>query len=570
MRSVVLLVLLTLLGLSATDYYVNPTGSDVPANGTLANPWKTINYGVGRLAAGDKLHLAAGATFTENVYIGQGGTAASPKTITSDPINRARLVPPDATKHGVLIWDTAGVVVENLIITGKGMTGATMTGVTAQSDSAHYLGLTFRNLEVSGFKVGISLLGWGSTTAGFGDVVIEDSSFHHNLDSGGQTWAATIGGNSNFTVRRCQFYINPGDPAATGNSGSGFVFGGVNGGLIEYCLAHDNGGAGVATEGPCGLWAYDSSAITIQFCESYANKAQHQDGDGYDLDQNVTDSVVQYCYSHDNYGVGFLLCHAGSLTSNNNTVRYCISENDGYSGYMGGIQFYSASTGLKNFRVYGNTVFSSKSPAVWIDRMDNTSGGKIWNNIFVTTGGKAVVQGSIGTGVVQFQNNLYWSSGGAFKVAGYATLDAWRTATGQEKISDAPAGLNADPLLTAPGTGGIIGDTSRLTTLTAYTLRTGSPCADGGLDLTALFGVTAGGREFFGNPVPSGTGWAIGAHDPPVLRNRSIDMQVPSGFRWNASSPTDAQVDAPSGGVQRIRVYSQQTALVGLAPVSPG
>ena len=55
-----------------------------------------------------------------------------------------------------------------------------------------------------------------------------------------------------------------------------------------------------------------------------------------------------------------------------------------------------------------------------------------------------------------------------------------------------------------------------------------------------------------------------------VVQNRTIDMQVPSGFLWNASSPTDAQVDAPSGGVQRIRVNPQESARLGLVPALPG
>ena len=119
--------------------------------------------------------------------------------------------------------------------------------------------------------------------------------------------------------------------------------------------------------------------MTIQFCETYANKAKHMDGDGFDLDQNTTDSVIQYCYSHDNYGAGYLLCHGGTGTWNNNTVRFCVRQNDGYGGKMGGIHYYSASRGLDNARVYGNTVFNSKAPALWITRADRTTGAKVWN-----------------------------------------------------------------------------------------------------------------------------------------------------------------------------------------------
>ena len=57
----------------------------------------------------------------------------------------------------------------------------------------------------------------------------------------------------------------------------------------------------------------------------------HVDGDGFDLDGGVTNSVIQYCYSHDNDGPGLMLygyTDAGVATWNNNTIRYCVSQND--------------------------------------------------------------------------------------------------------------------------------------------------------------------------------------------------------------------------------------------------
>ena len=194
------------------------------------------------------------------------------------------------------------------MVTGLGASLTTKAGVAAMSDNGQYAGVTFRNLIVSNFWDGFEVYGWNADTYGFNTVLMENCEAHHNLNAGGQTWAQAVGGISNMIVRGCWFHDNYGDPTLTKNTGNGFVFGGVVGGLIERCVAHDNGGAGNATAGPAGLWAYSCRNITIQLCESYRNQAKYQDGDGFDLDIDTSNSLIQYCYAHDNYGAGFLLC----------------------------------------------------------------------------------------------------------------------------------------------------------------------------------------------------------------------------------------------------------------------
>ena len=57
-----------------------------------------------------------------------------------------------------------------------------------------------------------------------------------------------------------------------------------------------------------GIWTYASNRVTIRSSESYGNRTGgHADGGGFDLDGGVTNSVIEYCYSHDNDGPGFLV-----------------------------------------------------------------------------------------------------------------------------------------------------------------------------------------------------------------------------------------------------------------------
>ena len=499
------------VALLAADYYVSPTGEDKPTGGGPADPWKTIGYALGRVGPGDTVHLEAGAAFPENVYFGSGGTAGAPLTLVSDAANCATIQQVNAASEGVLIWNAGYITLENLVVTGLGTNLTAKAGVAAMTDNGQHAGLTFRHVTVSGFRDGFYVFGWGGAAYGLNTVSLDNCHAHHNLNCGGQTWAEGVGGISNVVVRGCRFNDNYGNPAATGNTGSGFIFGRTRDGLIEHCIAHDNGGWGVATEGPVGLWAYDSAKITIQFCEAYRNQAKNMDGGGFDLDQNVTDSVIKYCYAYSNYGAGFLLCNGDTGAWTNNTVRYCISDNDGTGGKMAGLHFYSASsTGLKNSRIYGNTICNGVSHAVWFQSFTGMAGLTLRNNLFVTANNKKLVNGSPTTAQALFQGNDYWPSGGTFDVAGYSSLAAWRSATGQEMLDSAPVGLQVNPLLNAD-----------------YRLLADSPLIDAGLDLPARFGIDPGQIDYFSNAIPRGATFDIGAHDSmPTVRIAADDPEA--------------------------------------------
>jgi hypothetical protein len=72
-------------------------------------------------------------------------------------------------------------------------------------------------------------------------------------------------------------------------------------------------------------------------------------------------------------------------------------------------------------------------------------------------------------------------------------------------------GVFADPLLTKPGGGGILGDPQKLSGLAAYLLLPGSPAVGAGLD-PRRFAVDPGPRDYYGTPLPPGVGYDIGAH----------------------------------------------------------
>jgi len=164
-------------------------------------------------------------------------------------------------------------------------------------------------------------------------------------------------------------------------------------------------------------------------------------------------------------------------------------------------------------RVNRDTIFNSKGAGVAFggDPKYATPQPRMTfrNNIFVS--GEAQIEGGSEKG--RFEGNLYWAMGdGGFLVDGYKSFDAWVAATGQDKIGGVIVGHYADPLLRKNGTG-LLTDPSRLATLSEYQILPGSPAIDAGLDLREGFKINPGMRDFYGNAIPWGKGYDIGAHE---------------------------------------------------------
>jgi hypothetical protein len=174
---------------------------------------------------------------------------------------------------------------------------------------------------------------------------------------------------------------------------------------------------------------------------------------------------------------------------------------------------------VRNTQIYGNTIYASISPAISIDRQGiyNT---KVCNNLFITAKNQQLVAKHPDTSGATFAGNVYWAVDGKYDFGGYRSLEDWRKATGQEMLNEKPVGMVIDPKVTNLGSNPTIGDPAKLHTLDAYRVQKDSPLIDAGLDLRSLFGIDPGDRDFYGNPIPQGKSYDIGAHEI-VLENIS-------------------------------------------------
>jgi hypothetical protein len=497
-------------------FYVSPTGNNANMGTSPNAPFKTIAYALGKVGPGGVIMLEGGATFTETITIptGFGGQPGNPIRITSNPSNRAKFTIASG-QNGISLYNSSNLTFENLVFVGPGAASTTKDGVSAMTDG-QARGLIFRNIEVSGFYRGLFVVSWGGAT-GFDEVLVDSVIAHDNRDAGISTYAEVVGGHRHVVVRRSLAYGNLGDPAVNRPSGDGIVLGGVADSLIEHCVAHGNGGAGTNSAGPVGIWTYNATRVTIQYNESYDNHAIFQDGDGFDLDVGVTDSVMQYNYAHDNDGAGFILCQTGTVPWNNNVVRYNVSVNDARKKKMGAITWcsFGGGAGMKNSYVYGNTVLSGYAPALNPAMEAGSTGHRVFNNIFVTSNGEPLVWvwGSGTTsGLMTFTGNMYWTTGGTANFEGSTSLDAWRTAKGQEKLNGANVGYYVDPQMVEWGPSCAMNGGTAVPGLAPYRLGAGSPAIDAGLS-PLLFVSDPGSHDVWGTAIPQGASFDIGAEE---------------------------------------------------------
>lgn len=517
---------------SAT-YYVSPSGNDNNNGTTPATAWRTIaKVNQRTFAAGDRILFQAGAVFAGSLFFESTdkGTTAAPIVIGSYGTGRATI--DGGTSDGILLYNTSGFEIRGVNFVGSGRTTNQGSGVTVYADLPLGVKLPYLRIDsvdAGGFgQYGISIGTWNFST-GFSDVRVTNSSAHDNGQGGVTSYAQNAYANQNFYVGHVTAYNNTGVPGQPTNSGSGIVLGSVTGGVIERCVARDNGALNTASEGPVGIWAYDSDGITIQYNESYRNRTSGTaDGGGFDLDQNTRNSKVQYNYSHDNDGPGYLIAHAPNNSNHSgNTIRYNISENDGRKNATGAIVIFGRTIGAE---IYNNSVYLKPSLSGFSHAVNvfnatiptqDVQRVHFRNNVFFADSGATMLSVSVdqlnGAVDLRFEGNNYFGRTAPPKIlwgnTTYVGLPSWRVATGQEIVGGAPMGFPGDPQFIAAGGGGTIGNADLLANLSAYKLKSTSALINRGLNLMQRFGINPGTIDYYGGSTPSGSAYDVGAHE---------------------------------------------------------
>ena len=489
----------------ALTYYISPQGSDAQAGTTVGSAWRTIDrVNAATFQPGDRVLFEGGQTFVGSIDLGKNaGTPEHPLVVSSYGGQAAVIA--SGTSFGLFAYNTAGIEVRRLTFWGDGVRTNTEQGINffmdAPATTLQYVRLD--SLEVSGYHYSGIMVGSWNGTSGYSDVRITNCQTHANGEAGLASYAEALAAHHNWYVGNCQAFDNSGLSDVTyTNTGSGIVMSGIDGVLVENCEAYHNGWLNAnQSGGPVGIWGYCCNNLVIQHCEAHHNSSgTAHDGGGFDLDGGCTNSILQYNYSHDNGGPGYLLAqYYDAPPMHDLTIRYNVSENDGRQYSQGAIMVWSsgANGGIQRVLIHNNTItVTPPADGTRPTALSIVSAGfsylLIRNNVFVTTSYLQVLDTACPTDL-RLEGNCYWNATQLrMNWAGttYTDLASWRTATGQEQLTSGRAtGVSADPKLpSADPTLAPMPD---------------SPVQGSGLNLRAEFNISPGPQDFVGNPTPA-------------------------------------------------------------------
>lgn len=409
------------------DYYISPFGNDSNSGISHKYPWQSPDrVNAEQLLPGDSVLFQGNQTFKGNLTPSFADTDIdiADESITFSSYGDGRATIDAGIGAGFYAENIGDVRIINLNFVGAGTEQNINSGiwfVNTLPEHKKLKHLHIENVNISGFKfagINIAAQPIEDGLCGFSNVKITHATVHDNGDTGINcigSWhpEETRYSHSDIYIAKCRVFRNLGIPGKGSHSGNGIVLGQVDGATIEHCKVYDNGRHNDCdVGGPVGIWAWDSNRVLIQRNESHHNRTNSKkDGGGFDLDGGVRNSIVQYNYSHDNDGAGYLMAQfEGAKAFHNNVIRYNLSENDGRKNSYAGVHLWSTGSngGIRNTTIYQNTIISSKSttgnPAAVDCMTDGIHNIRFYGNTFKTDGHAACIRGEDNLGVV-FEGN---------------------------------------------------------------------------------------------------------------------------------------------------------------------
>jgi len=502
-------------------YYVHPQGSDANNGRSEQSPWQSVQKASAMAyAPGDQLLFCGRETYGPLTLENLEGTEEAPIRIGSYGRGRARFE--GGRGHGIHLKNCSYVQLTEVESMGAGR----------KYDNDQGIGIWVQNCRHTQVKGAET---WGYQRCGAhiegGAYIIFDSIHAHDNGFAGITSGAYEDRQAErIYIGRCRALNNAGDPTIKANhSGSGIIVYGTKDALVEYCEAAYNGWDmdNLQVNGPVGIWtAVGAERITIQYCISHDNRTQwgKTDGGGFDFDGGTTDSVIQYCYSFNNDGCGYLLCqYTQGGRWENNTVRYSVSVNDGRGKHKASVCCYDGGSKetTRTGYVYNNVFVNSAGRDIVEGHLDDL---RFYNNVFILKDGGQFIKMNRSDAILlqrrpedrqfidmTFQGNLYYSPDGRSTFDGYTSLTAWQKGTGQEILDGHPTGQEKNPGYGDPFEYEKITNPEDIQKLFAYQMPEASPLAKNGLPLQDLE-IDPGSADYYGNPVPKDAKPDIGIH----------------------------------------------------------
>ena len=452
------------------NYYVSKSGDDSRDGLSMQTAWRSLDkISDFDFNPGDSLMLEGGVEFkgTINLASDDNGSPGKPVVVTSYGNKKATIAAGDG--EGLQANNTSFIRIVSLKFEGSGVSSNKGNGIHffANDSLKSPSDIEVIDCDVRGFKTfGI---GFGANDnisyKGYRNVRI----IHCNVSENGQAGISSYGSylgfqHAHFYISNCKVFENRGIPSRTeSHTGNGIVMAMIDDLLIEQCEAYRNGADNRCTAGgPVGIWVWMCKNAVIQYCVSHDNYAGlTKDGGGFDIDGGASNCTLQYNYSYNNEGAGYLLAEYGAVFPyTNNIVRFNISFNDGRKNGYGGISIWGAGKEylVTNTYIYNNTIYLDDrnivngNPAGINLIGPNFSNVIAANNIIATKGNVNVISSDtvVNESAFLLLHNNYYSFSNLYNFQmgknKFNSIQAWLSETPrQEKLKGKSLWMNLDP-----------------------------------------------------------------------------------------------------------------------------
>jgi hypothetical protein len=514
MKQFIILFLSTFLffiGLFAQHkYYFNASAAG-EGRGTKKYPFKSSQkLSQLKFEPGDTVFFHGGDAFNGNIALANISGSKEHKVVFTSYGKKKGIINGE-NKEGLVISGGNYFEIINLSFVGTGRKAGNTTDGIRLANCRH---VTIKDLDISGFQKS-GLLCYNCEHIEVDGVYAHDNGFAGILVEGDYQKRIS----NNIHIINCRADNNPGDPAnLTNHSGNGILAGNCKNVLIEYCTATNNGwDMPRVGNGPVGIWAYEADSVIIQYCIAYRNKtaAQAADGGGFDLDGGVSNSIIQYCLSYENYGSGYgIFEYNGADNWYNNTVRYCISINDGNVTDKACAMFIwngeNSDSAFHHFYAYNNFFYSDTKYVFDFAEQAQHRQFSFFNNIFVAADTTDIFSGADSSATDVFLGNVWMKKNGGFAQNGFTDIKKWTEATGYEQHNGKLTATVFEKKIFLIPADITITDPHALKTNAMLRSLCNAAVRNKGIEIVKIFGINTGKTDFFGNHIPLGNGFEPG------------------------------------------------------------
>jgi hypothetical protein len=491
-------------------YYVSTIGSDTSGDGSITNPWRTIQKAASLVSAGDNVFIRAG-TYNEKVTI--TGLAGSGSWITFQPYNN-----------------------EQVIVDGTGVTGS-YDGVILLLNGCNFIRITGLEIKNASYA-GVMLYGGEIRDIRVDNCVIDNC-------QGSGIYAYSAQHSSGKYVRRVEFDNNNVHDVNLGRFAQEAIsFSYVLGFDIHhnYLAQYEKEGLSVkggSTDGTVhhniidtSTWsgAADYNHIGVYVC-SYSS-----------LIENVE---VYNNYIFGNHGQGIIMRNEEGGTASNIKVYNNVINLTWVYGYGMGCCSDSPTQGYFQDIIFNsNTVYTNMYPIRFTgDTTKYINVVQIKNNIVTSPSITVLLVVGFGYNAnkILLTNNLFYSFSGK-------TRSSWNGVTGQQFGDNA---IIQNPLF--------------VSLPTDYHLQGTSPAIDAGDPTNAPL------TDYDGKQRPLGTGYDIGAHEYDDNKSFMIIKPIKALYVSNIErapfsipliiGPIDIEVNIPNGlEIKRVEILYRRSS----------